>query len=237
MAEPGVISEYVDRLARALDFDPALSRRLRREVEDHLREAVAANPAGNRLEAERHAVASFGDPRAIAAQFAVVSLAKRARRVGIAAILVIAVVFLAMKARLAWYVVMECATGQMGALGDIVVSIDRFAFWLAVLVGIAGWLYIDSLRIPAVFTPEYRAQLGRFFLLCLAATGALIASVVSDGVLTSLRLSGPRWSVDVVIPIISMAIEVVSAVGLVVSVRGMTRQTASTARAAFRWHS
>src|SRR5262244_2013950 len=99
MQESDVISAYVERLARALDFDPALSRCVRREVEDHLWEAVAADPTGDRLEAERRAVAHFGDPHVIAAQFAVVSLAKQARRVGVAAVLVIAAVFIVMKAR------------------------------------------------------------------------------------------------------------------------------------------
>jgi hypothetical protein len=232
MAEPGVISDYVERLASELAFDRWLSRCVRREVEDHLWEAVSADSTGDRLEAERRAVANFGDPHAIAVQFAVASLAKQARRVGVAAIVVLAAVFIAMKARLAWYAVMGCATDQMGTLGDIVVSIDRYAFWLSVFVGIAGWMYIDSRRIPAAFTPEYRAQLRRFVLLCLAGTGALIASIISDGVLTSLRLVGPRWSLDFLIPIVSMAVEIVCAGGLVVSIRGMTQRTASTRRAA-----
>jgi len=227
-----VISEYVARLASELDFDPALSRCVRREVEDHLWEAISANPTDDRVEAERCAVTDFGDPHAIAAQFAVGSLVKRARRVGFAAVLVIATVFIAMKARLTWYAVMDCSTDQMGALGEIVVSIDRYAFWLSVFVGIAGWMYIDSRGIPAAFTPEYRTQLRRFVLLCSAATGALLASVISDGVLTSLRLVGTPWSRDVLIPLVSMGIEVVCAGGLVVSIRGMTQRTASTGRAA-----
>jgi hypothetical protein len=120
----------------------------------------------------------------------------------------------------------------MGALGQLVVSIDRYAFGLAVFVGAAGWIYIDSRRIPAAFTPEYGTQLHRFFLLCLAATGFLIASVISDGVLTSFRLVGTRWSLDALIPVVSMAIEVLCAGGLVVSIRGMTQRMASTGRAA-----
>src|SRR5690348_758660 len=85
IAPSGVIAAYVERLAQALDFDPSLSQRVRREVEDHLWEAVAANPTGDRLEAERRAVANFGDPEAIAARFVVVSVAK-ARRTGIGAV-------------------------------------------------------------------------------------------------------------------------------------------------------
>jgi hypothetical protein len=57
-----VISEYVDVLAARLSFDRSLSRRVRQEVEDHLREAVAVDPAGSALEAERRAIARFGDP-------------------------------------------------------------------------------------------------------------------------------------------------------------------------------
>ena len=53
MAAPDVIAEYVDRLARGLAFDPALSQRVRREAEDHLWESVAADPAGGGPEAER----------------------------------------------------------------------------------------------------------------------------------------------------------------------------------------
>src|SRR5690242_18153039 len=170
----------------------------------------------------RRAVANFGDPEAIAARFVVVSVAKQARRTGIGAVSVIAAVFVAMKARLTWYAVMESPRGQAGALGQIVVSIDRYAFWLAILAAIAGWMYIDSRRIPGAFTPEYRMQLRRFTLLCMATTGALIASVVSDGVLTALRLVATGWSLDALIPLLSMAIEVVCAGGLVVFLRGRT---------------
>ena len=133
--------------------------------------------------------------------------------------------------------VMQCsAADEMGALSAIVAVIDRYAFWCSVFVGIAGWVYIDSRRVPAAFTRECGTQLRRFFLLCSAATGALIASVISDGVLTSFRLVGTRWSLDSLIPIVSMAIEVVCAGGLVVSIRGMTKRTASTGRRSTRCH-
>ena len=85
-----MISDYLDSLVGALSFDRPLSGRVRQEVEDHLREAVAADPAGDGPEAERRAIANFGDPRVIAAEFAMVSLAKQTRRVGAAIILVIA---------------------------------------------------------------------------------------------------------------------------------------------------
>jgi len=225
MSEPVIVAAYVERLARALEFDPALARRVRREVEDHLWEAVSAHPSQDRLEAERRAVANFGDPQSVAAQFAAVSLARQARTVGLGAIMVIAAVFVAMRARLVWYAVMAWPAGPMGSLGAIVLSIDRYAFWLALFVGIAGVTYIAGRPIPAALTPEYRAQLRRFHLVCLAATGALIVSIICDGVLTSLRVSGAPRSPGALVPLVSMAIEVVCAGGLVVSIRSMAKRS------------
>lgn len=231
MEKSGVIPEYAERLAGLLAFDPPLSQRVRREVEDHLWEAVAADPADDRREAERRAVAGFGDPRAIAAQFAVLSLAKQARRVGVAAVLMIAAVFVAMKARLSWYGVMASPTvDPMRAFGEFVVVIDRWAFWLSFLAGIACWRYVERLRVPAAFTAEYRVRLRRFVLLSSAATAALIASVVSDGVLTSLRLLATGWSAESLLPVFSMAVEVACAAALVSHIRGMMRRAPSIVR-------
>jgi len=202
-----VISAYLESLAGALSFDRALSRCVREEVEDHLREAVAADATGDTLGAERRAIANFGDPHVIAAQFAVVSLATQTRRVGVAVVLVVAGVFIAMKARVAWYAATQWTTSDdMRAISGIVGFIDRRSFWLSVIIGIGGWAYITSRHIPAAFHPEYRKQLRRSFLLCTAATGALVVSVISDGVLTGLRLLGTELCSGFLIPIVSMAI-------------------------------
>jgi hypothetical protein len=232
VAEPDVIAEYVDRLVRKLAFDPALAQRMRREAEDHLWEVVAADPAGGGPEAERRAVERFGDPDALAAQLAVGSLARQARGVGVATICGIAAVFVAMKARLTWYAATEYASGPGGRLGDIVLSIDRFALWLAIVVAVGGWVYIGTRRVPPALTSEYRKQIRRFAVVCLAGAGVPIASVISDGVLTSLRLGGTRGSLDVLIPVVSMAIEVACAGALVRSIRGMAQRATATGRVA-----
>jgi hypothetical protein len=123
-----MIPDYLDRLARELDFDRSLSRRVRQEVEDHLWEAVAADSTGDMLQAQQRAIARFGDARVIAAQFAVVCLANYTRRAGVAAVLVIAAVFMAMKARIAWYAAMQWAiSDDMKAVSGLVVQIDRYA--------------------------------------------------------------------------------------------------------------
>jgi hypothetical protein len=228
-----MIRPYLARLARELDFDPSLSRQVVQEVEDHLREAIERDPVADRPEAERRAVARFGDPRAIAAQFAVVSLAALARRVGLAAVLLIAAVFIAMKARLAWYGVVPFPLAEEArALGEMVLAIDRWAFWLAVLAGLAGWVYIGVRRTPGGFTREYSAQLRHFSLLCSAAAAALVVCVAADGVLTSLRLIAAQWSIASLVPLISVAIEIACAAVLVSRLRAMARHAARTARLA-----
>lgn len=225
-----MISDYLESLAGALSFDRALSRCVRQEVEDHLWEAVAADPSDDRLEAQRRAIANFGDPHVIAAQFAVISLAKQTRRVGGAIILVVAGVFIAMKARVAWYAATQWAiSDDMRAASAIVGLIDSYSFWLSVIIGIGGWAYISGRPIPAAFYPAYRRQLHRSFLLCAAATGALVVSVISDGVLTALRLLGTELCAGFLIPIFSMAIEIACASVLVFQIRSITQRATSTA--------
>jgi HAAS domain-containing protein len=230
MQEAGVISDYLESLDRALGFDRSLSQCVRQEVEDHLREAADADPAGDRLEAERHAVANFGDPQAIAAQFVLVSLTRQVRRLGAATILVIIGVWAVMKARIAWYTFTQWTTSDdMKAVSEIVLLIDRYAFLLSLIVGIGGWAYISSCRIAPVLDAGYRKQLGRSFVLCLAATTSLALSVIGDGVLTALKLRGTPFCADALIPVVSMAIEVICIGLLVFQMRRMTWQTRSTA--------
>jgi len=107
-----MIQAYLEELAGTLRFDRALSRCVVREVEDHLREAVAADPAPDRLAAERRAIMNFGEPQLFAAQFAVVSLARRTRRLGIAVVLAIGAVLVAMRARVAWYAALQWSMSE-----------------------------------------------------------------------------------------------------------------------------
>jgi hypothetical protein len=203
---------------------------VRQEAEDHLRRAVAGDPRGDGLEAERSAIANFGDPQLIAAQFAMVSLTKRTKGIGIALILVIAGVFITMKARIAWYAVMQCAVSDdIRAVSGIVGSIDRYAFWLSVIIGIGGWAHVCGRGTPVEFHPGYRNQLRRFRWLCTAATGALIISVISDALLTALRLPGAELSAESLLPIFSIAIEAACAGVLVFQIHSITQRETSTA--------
>src|SRR6202035_279052 len=70
MPPPDIISDYLDTLSRELSFDTLLAQRVRQEVEDHLSEAVAAEPEDDSGAAQRRAIRNFGDPRAIASEYA-----------------------------------------------------------------------------------------------------------------------------------------------------------------------
>jgi hypothetical protein len=229
MQEAGVISDYLDQLADALRFDRSLSRCVVQEVEDHLQEAAAAGPARDRCEAERRAIANFGDPHVLAAEFASVSLARQARRTGAALILVIAAVFVTMKSRVAWYAVTQwTASDDVKAVSGIAGLVDRYSFWFSVVIGIAGFAYISS-RISPVVDAGYRRQLRLSFILCLVATTSLTVSVISDGVLTALQLYGTELHARSLVPVISMAIEVAGVGVLAFQIRSMTRRAASIA--------
>jgi hypothetical protein len=228
MRRPDVISEYADLLADKLGFDQTLSRAVRQEVEDHLWEAVATDPSGPTCEAERRAIENFGDPDVIAAQFAVVSLDRQTRKVGVAIILVTAAVFLAMKARIAWYVQTQWSlSADMRVASANIGLIDSCAFWLSVVVALIGLAYLASCRIRAASYASYRQRLRRFSFLCALAATGLIVSVVCDGVLTLARLSETQASARFLIPVASMAFEIICAGALVFQIRCAMQRTTS----------
>ena len=225
-----MIADYLDRLAGALSFDRSLARRVREEIEDHLQEAAAADPTADRLEAERRAIADCGDPRAIAAEFAVVALARanpearRRRSVAIAGVLV------AMKARVAWYWALQWVLcDDVKPVAAVVGSIDGYAFLAAVVIGIVGSTYVSGRRIPSRFQPEYCRQIHRFRQFCAVATGALVLSVMSDAVLTTIRLLGTEASAAFFIPILTIAFEIAAAGVLIALIRDLARRTTSMA--------
>jgi hypothetical protein len=231
MQEARLISEYAELLARELSFDRSLSRGVRQEVEDHLREAVAADPSDQGgPDAERRAIANFGDLHVIVSEFATLSLAKQATRAGVITVLMIAAVFVAMKTRVAWYAATQWSIrDDWTAISRTIGIIDYYTSLSSVFIGIAACAYICSRRTPIAFCPEYHSHLRRWILICVAAMGALIASVISDGALTVLRLLGGNLSAASLIPIVSMAIEIVCTGIVVFWIRSVLRRTATVA--------
>jgi len=211
-----MIAAYLRDLADALRFDPALARAVVREVNDHLCEAAASEPVGDRREAERCAIERFGSADRVAAQFAVVSLARRTRHVAIAIVLAIVVVMVMMKARVAWYGFIQSTIDEDArAIAATVLAIDRYAFWLSAVIGIGALIQMGRYRTPVHLHAGYRRHLYRSLVLCAAATASLVVSVVSDIALMLLR-SGTSWDSTSILPVISLSLEIacVTAVAL-----------------------
>jgi hypothetical protein len=214
-----VISGYLDTLSASLSFDRALAQRVRREVEDHLQQAIAADPSNGGIAAEQRAIAEFGDPQVLAAQFAMISVARQTRKLGMVVILVIAGVFVAMKGRIAWYADLG---HDITPLTRIVGSLDRYSFWLSVIIGSGSFAYGVGRPIPAFVGARYRKQLRCVLVSCLAAIAPLILSVISDGMLTASRLMGAEFGAWSLVPIGTMAIEI-ACVGILVFHLWITR--------------
>ena len=226
-----MISEYLDALEAALNFDRSLARRIRNEFADHLRETLAADPSEDRWEAARRAIANCGAPRAIAAELAVISLAKRTKRLATGVVLVLLGVLLVMKGHIEWYATMQWGINDdMKLLATTIGAIARYAFWMATFVGAAGWAYGSIHRLPSdYFYGKYSRHLYRFCLVSGAATAALLVSVISDGALATIRMISITPSLAFFIPILAITFELVGAGALIVLIRALARRAVFTA--------
>jgi hypothetical protein len=231
MQESGLIKAYADSLAGRLDFDPSLSQRMRHEIQDHLWEAAAAAPPDSCGEAIKRAIANFGDPHDIAAQFATAWLARQTRRVGVIVILVITTVFVTMKARVTWYAAAQWTlSDDVRAVAKAVGLIDAWAFYVSVLMGIAGCAYLVVRRAPPNdLCAAHLRRLRHLLFLSAVSAVALGVSVIGDGVLAALRVAGRELSVEFVVPIASMVFEIVCAGILIFSVRNIVVRMAHAA--------
>jgi hypothetical protein len=106
MPQRAPVDDYLDVLTRELSFDRSLAHRVRQEVEDHLWEATRAN-GDTSIEAQARAVASFGEARVMASQYAALSLLRQARRSGAIIVLASGALYIAIKGRVAWYDLMQ----------------------------------------------------------------------------------------------------------------------------------
>jgi hypothetical protein len=205
MQKADLISAYAEALAREVSLDRALSRRLREEVEDHLREALAATQESDTDDAARRVIDKFGDARLIAADFAPLVQTRRIARLALALIVAVAIAFIAMKARLASYPAAG-RSGEYSALAGLIISIDRYAFWAAAGVGIIAWAYIDRIARNAVHANGRR--LWQSILLCIGASAALVLSIACDALLTGLRVFAGNSSGEILIPLATILAEI-----------------------------
>jgi len=221
-----VIRAYLQDLERALSFDRALARRVCQEAEVHLLEAIAADPTADRSEAQRNAIASFGDPKEIAKEFAGVFLARQARGMASTVVFILFGVFLAMKVRVEWYALTHWTMrADRKSIAEIVLSIDRYAFWTSVLLGVAVYFYMHRRSVLAGPTRSDR----RTYNVCVIATATLAVSVVADGVLTGLQLHGTQLCSSAILPLLSSILEVAAVSFLGIRVLLLVQRARSTA--------
>lgn len=229
MREPHIIAEYVESLAEKLSFDPFLSRRVRREVEDHLLEAVEGSAAGNEHAVAAQAIAHFGDPQALAAEFATTRLADKTQKASAIAIVFVGATFVAMKGRLAWYEIAQWQLGdELRAVATTVGTIDICAFWLAVSLSVSGWVYLIGKSVPASNAALCRQLRNVLYLNSMSAT-ALTVSVTCDVVLTALRLLGRELSAQSLIPLLSIVAEIALTGLLIFYIGGLVVRMSRTA--------
>jgi len=161
------------------------------------------------------------------AEFARVAVARQARSLAAAIVVMVFVVFIAMKARVAWYAATQWTMAEdMRPAGEIVLLIDRYAFWTAVILAIAGFAYMVGRRVAPALHRAHARHLRHVSLLCAIATAALVVSVISDGLLTAFQLRGALWCAESLIPIFSMALEVACIGVLAWQIRAITRRAA-----------
>lgn len=223
MRQSTAISNYLDTLTHELRFDIPLAHRVRQEVGDHLWEAAAAELGDATAEAQHRAIRNFGDPRDVASQFAALSLFKQTRRTGMTVILVAAVLLVVMRARIVWNGMMHWSlSANLRGVGRI----DRGVFMFALVIGIVCCAYVLSRRISATFDASYRDQLKRCLQLCVLATGALIASAVTDAILIALRLFDGAPRMTALILLSSVTAEIAFAGILILQIRKTIQRAA-----------
>jgi hypothetical protein len=227
MPDAVVVAEYLDMLTRELAFDMRLSRRARKEIEDHLLEATAERHEADWLDAQRSAVARFGDPREIARQYAGSALFARTRRLGFIALAALIGMQISMRGRGAWYGLMQWHLSDY--FRDTVAAWMPFltiALRVALAIAIVGLVQIALRGAPAVFHAHYRRQVRRSALLyaAIAATLSLLAGM--DIVLTSLRISETNLSASDVVPASLLAMEIALVSLLAIDTGAIMRRTA-----------
>jgi hypothetical protein len=222
--QSGPIADYLDALARELEFDIALSGRVCAEIEDHLWQATDGCLS---IESQQQAVANFSDPRDLARQYMPASLLTQIRRVGLAMIGASIAIYVAMKVRVVWYALMQWElSAEWEAVQATGLAIDRYGFLAAISISLIGWVYISTRRVPIRFHVTYNKELNRCIVLSGAAAAGLIVSVTAETVLTGVRLFEMEWCAPTLVPILSLIIEMAAASLLVLRIRVMIRRTA-----------
>ena len=218
------IASYLEAVERGLGFDSTLSCRVLAEMEDHLWSATEAIGTPSH-ENQRRAIANFGDASELARQYLTASLLTQLRQTGAVMLAALIGIFIAMKARVAWYVFVDWPSGEgWSAVRAAGLSLDRYGFVLAIALAAACLVYVGTRRAPHRFQASYGKELNRCVRLCCGVAAALAFSIGTEMVLTGIRLFETQWSVASCVPIVSLAVEAIAAILFVLQIRVMFRR-------------
>jgi len=199
------IAGYVDALSAALSFDRRLARRVRLEVEDHLREAAAPLDGVDAAVAERSALERFGDPRQLASEYAAASVQAHMQRTGVSTLLALFGIFVAMRGRLIWYDLSGMTDPNRMARLAPWIALDVTAFRIAACIGVAAVLYVGTRRTFSVLDTLDRKHVMRSVAMLGAAAVPLQISVTMDAIFTGLRFA--HGAAHATLPVLSLLLE------------------------------
>jgi hypothetical protein len=231
MSQPSPVADYLDNVARDLAFDPALSRRVRQEIEDHLREAAMAEAAESPIDAENRAIMKFGAPQEIAGQYRALSLHMRMKKTGLLVLCATLAAFGAMESRAVWYGLTRWDIGtHLKTVGQTIIPIDRCAFALAIAFGVVGSIYVTSRPIPLGGGQPSRSHIrwGQFLLA--AAAGATAVAVTCEIIVTTWRLVEAHWTTNSLLPLTSIISEIGIVSGALLYIRNTIRRASAMMR-------
>jgi hypothetical protein len=231
MPQPSPVADYLNDLARDLAFDPALSRRVRQEIEDHLRQATIAEAGESAIDAEHRAITKFGAPQEIARQYRALSLHLRMKKTGRLVLCATLAAFWAMESRAVWYGLTRWDIGpHLKTFGETIIPIDRCAFALAIAFGVVGWVYIVSRPIPVAFGQASRSHLRRSQCLIAAAAAGAALAVACEMIVTGWRLVEAHWTTNSLLPVISIFLEIGIVSAALLYIRNTVRRAAAMTR-------
>ena len=208
------IADFGSAVARELSFDPRLARRLRAEVEDHLHEALADCGDSHSENRPAEAMCAFGDPRAFARQFLATAMLSLARRAAAVTALAVIGMFGAMEARAVWYGWVNWpVSNHVRAANAIGHPVDRFAFALAAAFALTALAYVIMRRTPARFHATFGWEIGVCIKLNAAVALALMSAMVTELVLTGVRLFEAELDARALVPFVSLMLEIAVAGG------------------------
>ncbi len=120
--------------------------------------------------------------------------------------------------------------GSDNDLRAIILSVDRYAFWCALLIAVYGWTHIGFVRASRETSLVLRKRLRQSLTMCSAAAVAVVITVASDTILTALKLFPAGQSAAIFFPSLTIGLEAALAIVLVLRLRITVQRLASSAR-------